>query len=323
MAIANASMLDEATAAAEAMTLAKRSVRARATRCWWPGDVHPQTLEVLQTRAATAGAVVKVLGGPGRPQLMQEHDYFAALVQYPSHQRLAARPAAFCRTGACQERRLHHCSRPAGADPAQCLRARWAPTWCHGQHTALWRAHGRRRPARRLHGLPRRMEAQHARPAGGRQRRQPWRAGLPAGLQTREQHIRREKATSNICTAQVLLAVMASMYAVYHGPAGPDSALRSVWPATLPSGPACSSSGATLLTRTRPLTRDDETGARDRSASSPARWRLAPTCAASGATHLGLAGRNHDAARTSRALGLVRRPGSGAAFDGGLRTGRR
>jgi glycine dehydrogenase len=83
MAIANASMLDEATAAAEAMTLAKRSVKSRSNTIIVAGDCHPQTIEVIQTRAAPLGLEVKLAFG-AEWQLMQDHDYFAVLVQYPA-----------------------------------------------------------------------------------------------------------------------------------------------------------------------------------------------------------------------------------------------
>ena len=115
MAMANASMLDEATAAAEAMTLAKRSVKSKSDTLIVAGDCHPQTIEVIRTRAEPLG--ITVLVGMA-PQLMAEHDYFAVVAQYPRHHRSDPRPQIPCGRGPCQAGGLHRGGRPAGADAA-------------------------------------------------------------------------------------------------------------------------------------------------------------------------------------------------------------
>jgi glycine dehydrogenase len=220
MAIANASMLDEATAAAEAMTLAKRSVRAKGQTLLVAGDVHPQTLEVLETRAAPLGLVVKVVDSADAWQAaLAGDDYFAALVQYPAssgwlHDWAAdasivhARQAAFIMAADLLALTLLRPPGEMGADIAIGSTQRFGmPMGAGGPHAAFMacRDEWKRNMPGRLVGIS--IDAQ----------------GAPAyrlTLQTREQHIRREKATSNICTAQVLPAVVASMYAVYHGPQG-------------------------------------------------------------------------------------------------------
>ena len=220
MAIANASMLDEATAAAEAMTLARRSVRAKGHTLLVAGDVHPQTLEVLKTRAAPLGLVVKVADSADAWQAaLAGDDYFAALVQYPAssgwlHDWTAdahtvhAKQAAFIMAADLLALTLLKPPGEMGADIAIGSTQRFGmPMGAGGPHAAFMacRDEWKRNMPGRLVGIS--IDAQ----------------GAPAyrlTLQTREQHIRREKATSNICTAQVLPAVVASMYAVYHGPQG-------------------------------------------------------------------------------------------------------
>ncbi|HTP73012.1 MAG TPA: aminomethyl-transferring glycine dehydrogenase [Burkholderiaceae bacterium] len=216
MAVANASMLDEATAAAEAMTLARRSVRSKSTTLIVAGDCHPQTIDVVRTRAKPLGFNV-VVGFA--PQLMQEHDYFAVLAQYPSTSGLIhdmkpyveqahAKGAAFIVAADLLALTLLTPPGEFDADIVVGNSQRFGvPMGCGGPHAAFLacRDEFKRSLPGRLVGA---SVDSHGHPA------------YRLALQTREQHIRREKATSNICTAQVLLAVIASMYAVYHGPQG-------------------------------------------------------------------------------------------------------
>jgi len=216
LAIANASLLDEATAAAEAMTLAQRSAKSKSPVFIVAGDCHPQTIAVVRTRAAPLGIEVKV---GFAPDLMQAGDYFGVLAQYPSsvgqvHDMRTHVDAAHARGAlfvvATDLLALTLLAPPGewGADIAVGSSQRFGvPVGYGGPHAAFIAckdAYKRSLPGR-LVGVS--VDA-HGAPA------------LRLALQTREQHIRREKATSNICTAQVLLAVMAAMYAVYHGPEG-------------------------------------------------------------------------------------------------------
>jgi glycine dehydrogenase len=224
MAIANASMLDEATAAAEAMTLAKRSVKSKSDTIIVAGDCHPQTIEVVKTRAEPLG--LKVLVGFA-PQLMEEHDYFAVLCQYPSTSGLIhdlkpyvemahARQAAFIVAADLLALTLLVPPGEFDADIVVGNSQRFGvPMGGGGPHAAFMacRDEWKRSLPGRLVGV---SIDSHGNPA------------YRLALQTREQHIRREKATSNICTAQVLLAVIASMYAVYHGPEGLKRIARRV-----------------------------------------------------------------------------------------------
>lgn len=220
MAIANASMLDEATAAAEAMTLAKRSVKSKGNTFVVAGDCHPQTIEVVQTRAKPLGFSVKLANSPAEWEAaLAGDDYFAVLAQYPSTsgriEDLAAdvktvqsKGAAFIAAADLLALTLITPPGEWGADIVVGTTQRFGmPMGAGGPHAAFMacRDEFKRSLPGRLVGVS--VDA-HGNPT------------YRLALQTREQHIRREKATSNICTAQVLPAVVASMYAVYHGPAG-------------------------------------------------------------------------------------------------------
>ena len=220
MAIANASMLDEATAAAEAMTLARRSVRSKSQTFVVAGDCHPQTIEVIRTRAEPLGmAVVLANSAAEWDALIDGGDYFAVLAQLPTTSgaihdlradaaRIHAHQAAFIVAADLLALTLITPPGELGADIALGTTQRFGvPMGAGGPHAAYLacRDEFKRSLPGRLVGVS--IDA-HGAPA------------YRLALQTREQHIRREKATSNICTAQVLLAVIASMYAVYHGPQG-------------------------------------------------------------------------------------------------------
>ena len=220
MAIANASMLDEATAAAEAMTLARRSVKSKSDTLLVAGDCHPQTIEVVQTRAKPLGLKVVLANSEAEwNTLVAGGDYFAVLVGYPTTDgriddwraevpKVHAHQAAFI---VCADLLALTLLAPPGewdADIVVGTTQRFGvPMAAGGPHAAFLacRDEYKRSMPGRLVGVS--IDV-HGHPA------------YRLALQTREQHIRREKATSNICTAQVLLAVMASMYAVYHGPEG-------------------------------------------------------------------------------------------------------
>ena len=220
MEIANASLLDEGTAAAEAMTLAKRSAKSKSNTFLVAGDTHPQTLEVLATRAEPLGITVDVVRSTDAfHQKLAGGDYFGVLVQYPASsgwveewtkdaETIHAHNALFVVATDLLALTLLKPPGEMGADIVIGNSQRFGvPFGFGGPHAAFMAcrdAYKRSMPGR-LIGVS--VDAE----------------GKPAyrlTLQTREQHIRREKATSNICTAQVLLAVMASMYAVYHGPEG-------------------------------------------------------------------------------------------------------
>ncbi|WP_457280134.1 aminomethyl-transferring glycine dehydrogenase [Polaromonas sp. P5_D5] len=220
MPIANASMLDEATAAAEAMTLAKRSVKSKSNVFIVAGDCHPQTIEVIQTRAKPLGIEVKVsTAAVTVPQLMAEGNYFGVLAQYPATtgsihdlRPLAGQAhvdgAALCVAADLLALTLLAPPGEWDADIVLGNTQRFGmPMGNGGPHAAYLacRDEFKRSLPGRLVGV---TIDSHGNPT------------YRLALQTREQHIRREKATSNICTAQVLPAVIASMYAVYHGPQG-------------------------------------------------------------------------------------------------------
>jgi glycine dehydrogenase len=215
MEIANASLLDEGTAAAEAMTLAKRSTKSKSNLFFVSNAVHPQTLEVIKTRAEAMGIDLHI----GDDSEAASVDSYGVLLQYPNtfgqiNDYKALADAVHARHGvvcvATDLLALTVIASPGewGADIVVGNTQRFGvPFGFGGPHAAFMacRDSYKRSMPGRLIGVS--IDAE----------------GKPAyrlTLQTREQHIRREKATSNICTAQVLLAVMASMYAVYHGPEG-------------------------------------------------------------------------------------------------------
>ncbi len=215
MAIANASMLDEATAAAEAMTLAMRVGKSKSQVFFVADDVLPQTLEVVQTRARPLGINVQV--GPAANA--GSSGCFAALMQYPgvngelrglqsAADALHGQGALLIAAADLLALTLIKSPGEQGADICVGNSQRFGmPMGNGGPHAAYMACKDeyKRSLPGRLVGV---SVDVHGRPA------------YRLALQTREQHIRREKATSNICTAQVLPAVIASMYAVYHGPAG-------------------------------------------------------------------------------------------------------
>jgi glycine dehydrogenase len=222
--LANSSLLDEATAAAEAMTVARRSSKSASNRFVVDVDVFPQTLATLRTRAQPLGievAVADLAGG------LPEGGCFGVLAQYPGAsgrtrdlapliEAAHAEGALACVAADLLALVLLKPPGEMGADVVVGTSQRFGvPIGFGGPHAAYMsvRSGLERALPGRLVGLSIDADGNPA---------------LRLALQTREQHIRREKATSNICTAQVLLAVMASMYAVYHGREGLELIARRV-----------------------------------------------------------------------------------------------
>ena len=214
MEMANASMLDEGTAAAEAMALCQRMSKSKSTRFLVDSDCLPQTIEVIKTRAEPMGIEVEV----GSPDSFAG-EAFGALLQYPGAsgevrnyrdiiKQVQAEKGLVVMAADLLSLVLLESPGSLGADAAIGTTQRFGvPLGFGGPHAgymATREAYKRNLPGR-LVGM---SQDSNGEPA------------YRLALQTREQHIRREKATSNICTAQVLLAVIASMYAVYHGPEG-------------------------------------------------------------------------------------------------------
>ncbi len=216
LAVSGASLLDEATAAGEAMTLARRATRNKSSSFVVDSDVYPQTLSVLRTRAEPLGIDIVVAD---LSQGLPEGDAFGVLVQYPASSGVVRDPSAVIE--AAHERgamavvaadilavTMLRSPGELGADIAVGSTQRFGvPMGFGGPHAGYMAV---REGLQRQ--LPGRLVGVSVDNAG--------KTAYRLALQTREQHIRREKATSNICTAQVLLAVMAGMYAVYHGPHG-------------------------------------------------------------------------------------------------------
>ncbi|MGW8392816.1 aminomethyl-transferring glycine dehydrogenase [Pseudoduganella sp. HUAS MS19] len=216
MAIANSSMLDEGTAAAEAMTLIQRVGKSKSNTFYVANDVLPQTLEVVQTRAEPLGITVKTFDPS---ELAGVTDAFGVLLQYPGVNGVVRDYRAAVETVkasgamvivAADLLALTMLTPPGewGADVVVGNSQRFGvPLGFGGPHAGYMATRDEYKRS-----MPGRLVGVTVDQNGNKAYR--------LALQTREQHIRREKATSNICTAQVLLAVMASMYAVYHGPKG-------------------------------------------------------------------------------------------------------
>ena len=220
MEIANASLLDEATAAAEAMTMARRISKARGNVFFVDQDAFPQTIDVIRTRAAYFGFEL-VLGKPD--DASQRDDVFGALLQYPNARgeitdlttaiaTIKGKGGVVAVASDLMALVLLKAPGEMGADIALGSSQRFGvPMGFGGPHAAFFatrEAHVRSMPGRII-GVSKDARGKTA---------------YRMALQTREQHIRREKANSNICTSQVLLANIAGMYAVWHGPLG----LRSI-----------------------------------------------------------------------------------------------
>ncbi|MEH2435106.1 MAG: aminomethyl-transferring glycine dehydrogenase [Nostoc sp.] len=227
--IANASLLDEATAAAEAMSLSYGICKNQANAYFVSGDCHPQTIDVLQTRAKPLG--IKIIVGDHQT-FDFDQPIFGAVLQYPASDGTIYDYRAFIEkahakgalvTVAADPLSLTLLTPPGefGADIAVGSTQRFGISLGFGgPHAAYFatKEEYKRLVPGRIVGVSKDAQGKPA---------------LRLALQTREQHIRREKATSNICTAQVLLAVMASMYAVYHGPDGLKTIAQKIHSLTL------------------------------------------------------------------------------------------
>ena len=217
--IANASMLDEATATAEAMTLIRRTAKSKSSRFVVDADTLPQTIAVIRTRAEPIGIEVLVADLSRGVEALPVGDFFGLLLSYPGASGAIRDHAELIEAAHRREAKVAVATdllaltlfRPPGeigADVAVGSSQRFGvPLGFGGPHAGFIavRSELQRQLPGRLVGVSHDSHGSTA---------------FRLALQTREQHIRREKATSNICTAQVLLAVMASMYAVYHGPDG-------------------------------------------------------------------------------------------------------
>jgi glycine dehydrogenase len=226
MQIANASLLDEATAAAEAVTMAHGASRTKSRTVSIAADLHPQTRAVLATRAAPAGLKL-VDVAPGDVAAIGAANPFAVVLQYPGttgavrdlHEEITAAHEAGALAIVCADLLSLVLLTPPGemgADVVVGSAQRFGVAMGFGgPHAAFFAT---KDAFKRL--MPGRLVGVSQDAAGG--------PALRLALQTREQHIRREKATSNICTAQVLLAVMAGFYAAWHGPEGLQRIARRV-----------------------------------------------------------------------------------------------
>ena len=242
MEISNSSLLDESTAAAEAMTMARRLTKTTGEKFFVDSDCYPQTIDVVRTRAEALGIDIQV---GNAWQDLDPADCYGALVQYPgssgdirdiSHiaEAVHGNDGILCVASDLLALCLLTPPGELGADLVVGTSQRFGvPLGFGGPHAGYLAAredHKRALPGR-LVGV--------SLDSGGR-------PATRLALQTREQHIRREKATSNICTAQVLLAVIASMYAVYHGPDGLKEIAQRVHSLTAALAARLKSAGFTI-----------------------------------------------------------------------------
>jgi glycine dehydrogenase len=224
--IANASLLDEATAAAESMTLAHRVGKSKSQRFFIDQNCFPQTISVVTARAKPIGIEVTV-GNPKQLNDLKEETYFGALLQYPGNDgavndfsqeivNMHGQNGLVIMATDLLALTLLKSPGEMGADIAIGSSQRFGvPLGFGGPHAAFMATKEKYKRS-----LPGRLVGASIDEGG--------RTAYRLALQTREQHIRREKATSNICTAQALLAIMAGFYAAYHGPAGLKQIAESV-----------------------------------------------------------------------------------------------
>ena len=243
MEIANSSLLDESTAAAEAMMMARRLSKSNGQNFFIDKDCHPQTIDVVNTRAQALGIEIQV-GDPWED--LNPEECYGVLIQYPGSsgrirdiREVVAKSHAYEGLVCVSADLLALCllTPPGdlGADLVVGTSQRFGvPLGFGGPHAgylAARESHKRSLPGR-LVGV--------SVDSGGR-------PATRLALQTREQHIRREKATSNICTAQVLLAVLASMYAVWHGPSGLKQIAQRIHDLTALLAASLDSTGVVVL----------------------------------------------------------------------------
>ena len=241
--VANASLLDEATAAAEAMALCRAATRRKKSGFFIEDGVHPHVVAVVAARARPLG--VQIHRGAASDADFGGQDLFGILLQYPATDGSIEDYAAVAEVAHASKAlvavatdllALTLLTPPGewGADIAIGSAQRFGvPLGLGGPHAAFMSV-----TEKHQRKLPGRVVGVSIDPEG--------RPAYRLAIQTREQHIRRDKATSNICTAQVLLAIMASMYAVYHGPRGLEAIARRVRSATHALGSALSALGATV-----------------------------------------------------------------------------
>jgi glycine dehydrogenase len=227
MEVANASLLDEGTSAAEAIQMAMRLRRAKGTaRVMIDSACHPQTIDIVKARAANFDVEV-IVASLDEMSITDKHEYVCLLVQYPGTDGIARDFSALAEKmhaqkgyviAACDPLALTLMKTPAslGADIAVGTSQRFGvPMWYGGPHASFFAT-----KKQYIRNMPGRII--------GMSKDRHDNKGFRLTLQTREQHIRQDKATSNICTAQALLANMAGMYMCYHGPEGIRQIARQV-----------------------------------------------------------------------------------------------